>query len=205
MTPHIYRTRYFTQAFGCSFRRLGQICWPVLTALMVAGCADQDVAQSKINSAQAKIAEHNTGASQGPRSAGDVKGPYNLKIGRSVFSNKCLSCHGDGVKGAPMLGNVAAWTDRVEQDLDILIQHAINGHGRMPPKGGFSELSDAQVASAVAYVVNKSQRLITVAEKRKRAMECHPINNPSLCTEKEMRDALTLHMMWLLRGEDRGS
>jgi mono/diheme cytochrome c family protein len=134
-----------------------------------------------------------------------VKEPYNLKIGRSVFTEKCLSCHADGIKGAPKLGDVAAWTDRVEQDLDTLIQHAINGHGRMPPKGGFVELTDAQVASAVAYVVNKSERLINVAEKRQRATQCHPINNPSLCTEEELRDALTLHMMWLLRSEDRGS
>ncbi len=177
----------------------------MLTALMVAGCTDQDAAQSTVNSNQTKIGEFKSGSSPVPRSASEVKAPYNLKIGRSVFNSKCLSCHGDGVKGAPQLGDVAAWTDRVEQDLDILVRHAINGHGRMPPKGGLTDLSDVQVASAVAYVVNKSERLIKVAEKRKRAMECHPINNPTLCTKEELQDALALHMMWLLRSQDRGS
>lgn len=172
---------------------------------MVAGCADQDAAPSKINSSQAKVVEHKLGASPMPRSPGDLKALYDLKVGRSVFTKKCLSCHADGVKGAPKLGDVVAWADRVEQDLDILIKHAINGHGRMPPKGGFADLTDVQVASAVAYVKNKSERLIKIAKKRELATQCHPINNPSLCTEEELRDALTLHMMWLLRSKDRGS
>ncbi len=177
----------------------------MLTALMFVGCADQEAAQRKINSVQAEVGEHKLETRPVSPTAGDVNPPYNLKVGRSVFTNKCLSCHADGVKGAPKLGDVSAWTDRIKQDLHTLIEHAINGHGSMPPKGGFADLSNAQVASAVVYVVNKSERLINVAEKRERATQCHPITNPSLCTEEEMRDALTLHMMWLLRSKDRGS
>lgn len=176
----------------------------VLIALMATGCTDQDAAQSTSTDDQTTIGKRETLASPEKRSANDLKAPYDLKLGRAVFTEKCLACHGDGIKSAPKFGDVAAWEDRVEQDLDILIQHAINGHGRMPPKGGFADLTDEQVASAVAYVVNKSQRLIRVANIRKRATQCHPINNPTLCTEEELRDALTLHMMWLLRSEDGG-
>lgn len=175
----------------------------VLTALIVAGCADHDATQSNGNAA--KAGEHEPGTSSASLSPSGVTAPYDIKVGRSVFTKQCLSCHRDGAKGAPKLGDIAAWTDRVEQDLSILTQHAINGHGRMPPKGGFADLTDAQVASAVAYVVNKSQRLINIANKRQLEKECHPINNPALCTEEELRDALTLHMMWLLKSKERGS
>ncbi len=176
-----------------------------MTGLVVAGCADRDAAQGKINTAESKLALQITSNSPSRSAPSDVTASYDIKTGRSVFTRKCLSCHGDGVKGAPKLGDVTAWADRVEQDLGILVRHAIDGRGRMPPKGGFSELSDSQVASAVAYVVNKSQRLITAANIRKHATECHPISNPTLCTEEELRDALTLHMMWLLTTKERGS
>ncbi len=177
----------------------------VFGMLISVGCADQDAPRNKLDLAQSATHSNQAGEQPRLRAVSAETAPLDIKAGRSVFNNKCLSCHGEGIKGAPKLGDAAAWTDRVEQDLDVLIHHAINGHGGMPPKGGFSELKNAQVASAVAYVVSKSQRLIRVAEKRKQATGCHPINNPALCTEEELRDALTLQMMWMLRGATHGS
>ena len=81
--------------------------------------------------------------------------------GPQVYNTACLACHGAGVAGAPILGDVAAWTARIAQGNDILNDHAINGYtgsaGYMPAKGGRVDLSDQEVIDAVAYMVAESQ------------------------------------------------
>lgn len=80
--------------------------------------------------------------------------------GPQVYNQACLACHGAGIGGAPVLGDVDAWTARLEQGMDTLKDHAINGYqgdvGYMPAKGGRSDLSDAEVADAVEYMVAES-------------------------------------------------
>ena len=60
-----------------------------------------------------------------------------------------------------MLGDAEAWTARIAQGTDVLKDHAINGYqgsvGFMPAKGGRTDLSDEEVASAVDYMVSESQ------------------------------------------------
>jgi len=60
------------------------------------------------------------------------------------------------VAGAPKFGDKAAWAPRVKQGIDTLVQHAIQGKGAMPPKGG-SSASDADVKAAVQYMVNAAK------------------------------------------------
>ena len=40
----------------------------------------------------------------------------------------------------------------------MLHQHALQGIRAMPPKGGFMNLSDAQVQAAVDYMVSQAQQ-----------------------------------------------
>jgi hypothetical protein len=68
----------------------------------------------------------------------------------------------------------------------------------MPPKGGFFNLSDAEVEAAVAYVVDRSQTIVTALKEKKSKTSCHPIKNPNACSDKELEDIITLHMLWLL-------
>jgi cytochrome c5 len=126
---------------------------------------------------------------------------YDLRVGEAVFTDTCLACHGKGAYDAPVLGDAAAWEPRLTQDLNTLIGHAINGHGRMPPKGGFFALSDQEVASAVAYVVDKSKKIVVALAKQREAKACHPVKSPDNCSHEELREALTLHMLWLLGGK----
>ncbi|MBT8082375.1 MAG: c-type cytochrome [Gammaproteobacteria bacterium] len=80
--------------------------------------------------------------------------------GPQVYNMACNACHGTGAAGAPILGNVDQWTDRIAQGIDVLRKHAIEGFagsaGVMPPKGGFVNLSDAEVSDAVDYMVEES-------------------------------------------------
>ena len=77
--------------------------------------------------------------------------------GPQVYNSACLACHGAGIAGAPILGDVEAWAARIAQGSDVLYDHAINGYtgelGYMPAKGGRTDLSDEEVAAAVDYMV----------------------------------------------------
>lgn len=80
--------------------------------------------------------------------------------GQGVYSMACTACHGAGIAGAPKTGDTAAWAPRIEQGMDTLVRHAIEGFqgdaGYMPPRGGFSNLSDEQVREAVQYMVDQA-------------------------------------------------
>lgn len=75
--------------------------------------------------------------------------------GKAVFESTCAACHGTGVAGAPKLGDKAAWAPRVSQGFATLYDHALHGIRAMPAKGGNADLSEADLANAVAYLVTE--------------------------------------------------
>jgi cytochrome c5 len=76
--------------------------------------------------------------------------------GKKVFDATCAVCHATGVAGAPKFGDKAAWAPRIAQGVSVLYTHALGGFqgkaGVMPPKGGNTSLSDADVKAAVDYM-----------------------------------------------------
>ena len=78
--------------------------------------------------------------------------------GEGVYKSACVACHGAGIAGAPKAGEKAAWAPRIAQGKPILYDHALHGYqgkaGVMPPKGGNIALADADVKSAVDYMVS---------------------------------------------------
>ncbi|MDX5334138.1 MAG: c-type cytochrome [Gammaproteobacteria bacterium] len=85
----------------------------------------------------------------------------NPAAGEKVYQKTCTACHAAGVAGAPKVGDKDAWAARINKGMDTLVKHAIEGFtgdkGVMPAKGGFSNLSDQEVADAVSYMVGKSR------------------------------------------------
>jgi cytochrome c5 len=82
--------------------------------------------------------------------------------GPQVYNAACNVCHGTGVGGAPIVGDVATWAVRIAQGNDTLNDHAINGFDGdavtpMLAKGGRVDLSDQEIIDAVAYMVTESQ------------------------------------------------
>ena len=73
--------------------------------------------------------------------------------GEGIYGNVCSACHESGAAGAPIRGDEEAWAERTEQGFATLLDHAINGIGAMPAKGGNASLSDEEVEAAVAYMV----------------------------------------------------
>jgi cytochrome c5 len=84
-------------------------------------------------------------ASAGPRS------------GSEVYDAVCLACHTTGAAGAPVIGDASSWAPRVEQGMDTLISHAIDGYNAMPAKGGCASCPDEEIAAAVEYLVAESK------------------------------------------------
>lgn len=80
------------------------------------------------------------------------------RTGEQVYQSVCKTCHEGGLAGAPKFGDKAAWATPIKLGLNVLIQHAVNGiqqNGKvMPPKGGNADLTDTEVARAVAFMAN---------------------------------------------------
>ena len=78
-------------------------------------------------------------------------------IGKSVYNKSCAACHASGVLDAPKLGDKEAWPALLEKGTETLNNNAINGIGKMPPKGGNMKLTDDEVKAAVAYMIEANQ------------------------------------------------
>ncbi|GBG15466.1 cytochrome C [Novimethylophilus kurashikiensis] len=83
-------------------------------------------------------------------------GPAAAKSGEQVFNEVCIACHGTGALGSPKFGDSGAWGPRISQGYDTLVKHALAGIRAMPARGGNPDLSDIEVAGAVAYMANKA-------------------------------------------------
>jgi cytochrome c5 len=82
-------------------------------------------------------------------------GPHVDKTGEAVVGAVCSACHAVGALGSPKIGDASAWGPRIKQGYETLISHALNGIRQMPARGGNSDLTDNEVANAVAYMANK--------------------------------------------------
>jgi cytochrome c5 len=120
-------------------------------AQTAADTAAQNGGASPAQTAAAPAADATATMGAGPDTAG----------GQAVFAKTCVVCHGAGVAGAPRLGDKADWSPRVAQGKNVLYQHALQGYtgkkGVMPPKGGNTTLSDADVKTAVDYMVAQAR------------------------------------------------
>ena len=123
---------------------------------------------------------------------------YNLAHGRVVFTDKCMRCHESGRKGAPVLGDTDEWKYRLDQPLDTLIQHAREGHGKMPARGD-QDLTDQDVAAAAAYVVDRAR---TIAANELDALPPSSAGGRP-AQEVDSEDQAAVHMFLLMFGQDR--
>ena len=126
--------------------------------------ADREMLMSDGSGIAARIAavgQINTAQAQSSTTTTQVAVTEAAVDGQKVYQSACIACHGAGVAGAPMVGNAAAWADRIAAGNDSLYANAINGlvgsSGVMPAKGGNTTLSDAEVKAAVDHMVSQSQ------------------------------------------------
>ena len=82
-------------------------------------------------------------------------GPHQDKTGEEVVTAVCSACHTAGLMNAPKIGDAAQWGPRIAQGYETLVNHATNGIRSMPARGGNADLTDGEVANAVAFMANK--------------------------------------------------
>jgi cytochrome c5 len=93
-------------------------------------------------------------AAASAKSAAGAGASGDAAAGKSTYDKACTICHAACVAGAPKTGDKDAWAPRLKQGVDALYQAALKGKGAMPPKGGNTALSDADVKAAVDYMVS---------------------------------------------------
>ena len=78
------------------------------------------------------------------------------RTGAEIVQAACAACHVSGMLNAPMIGNKEQWAPRIAQGYETLTKHAIEGIRSMPARGGNADLTDDEVASAVAEMANSA-------------------------------------------------
>jgi cytochrome c5 len=76
------------------------------------------------------------------------------RTGAEIVQAACAACHVSGMLNAPMIGNKEQWAPRIALGYETLTKHAIEGIRNMPARGGNADLTDDEVASAVAEMAN---------------------------------------------------
>ncbi|MCD6212121.1 MAG: cytochrome c5 family protein, partial [Sulfurovum sp.] len=74
-----------------------------------------------------------------------------------MYDASCKLCHATDKMGAPAVGDANAWKSVMEKGMDKVLVNAIKGTGGMPPKGGNTDLSDADIKEIVDYMVGASK------------------------------------------------
>jgi cytochrome c5 len=132
-----------------SAQRVLRLALPAVAVLAVlAGCSKQPTVDPEVSARLvqpvAKVALKAVTVAPGSRT------------GEQIVTNVCAGCHASGAVNSPKTGDAAAWGPRIAQGFDTLVKNATNGKNGMPPKGGASDLTDKEVARAVAFLANKS-------------------------------------------------
>ena len=86
-----------------------------------------------------------------------VKSDGKPRTGEAIYNTVCTACHAAGVAGAPKTGDKAAWAPRIATGAAALLASATNGKNAMPPRGGATDLTDAELKAAVEYLVGKAK------------------------------------------------
>ncbi|GAB2859045.1 hypothetical protein GCM10027277_29400 [Pseudoduganella ginsengisoli] len=86
-----------------------------------------------------------------------------LAQGKAVYQAVCMACHApeNVMVSSPKAGDVQAWARRAAPDaagLKQLTDHAIDGLGAMPPKGGRPELTRDQIRDAIEFMRQPSTK-----------------------------------------------
>ena len=69
-----------------------------------------------------------------------------------IYSRTCMSCHTVPDSGAPQSHNLAAWTPRLKQGDDLLLDHMVNGFKGMPPLGQCFECAAEDLTTLMHFM-----------------------------------------------------
>jgi cytochrome c5 len=131
------------------------IVFGVIPGISIASNAD-DIERRVQKVGKLNISGTAAPATAASEAASDSTGSGAAADPAALYQASCFACHGTGAAGAPVLGDVEAWTPRIAQGEATLLDHAINGLNAMPPRGG-STLTDEEIELIVTHIITNSQ------------------------------------------------
>lgn len=91
--------------------------------------------------------------------------PTEFVAGKTLYDDSCAACHDVSQESAPRLGFMPAWQRRIDQGIDVMVKHVIEGYHEMPPRGDNPDLTDEEIASIVDYMVYRAELNIPAGYK----------------------------------------
>jgi len=70
----------------------------------------------------------------------------------SVYDRSCKTCHSVAGTGAPLTGDTAGWQPRMDQGMDVMVDHVITGFGGMPPFGFCMDCDADQFEALIQFM-----------------------------------------------------
>lgn len=76
--------------------------------------------------------------------------------GKQIYEEKCAICHSEGKLGAPKIGDKEAWKPLIAENIDILVEKAINSPHH-PKNAGCPHCTTGEILDAIKYIVSQSK------------------------------------------------
>lgn len=143
--------------------RLKNFLLITLASSLLWGCGSSDEALELTAKQEQQVAEriapegHVSMAGQVASVSSSSASAGAARSGSDIYASNCIACHSSGVAGAPILGDVAAWTARLTKGVETVYTNAINGIGAMPARGTCMDCSDDEVIAAIDHILENSK------------------------------------------------
>jgi len=149
---------YMANNSGAKFPEPAEPKAPAAPAEATADAAPATGAEAPAAAAPAVPAEPAAPAAAAPAPAAPVAAAgASTGDGKKLYDTTCFACHGAGIAGAPKFGDKAAWAKYIATGMDTMVATAISGKGAMPPKGGATGASEADIRATVQYMVDAAK------------------------------------------------
>jgi len=115
-------------------------------AMMPQQDMSDDAIEKRISAiGKVKLASDNAGGSE--------QASNEPRSGQAVYDKFCTACHTSGALGAPKINVAGDWEARLEQGMDQVLKHAVEGYNAMPPKGTCNDCSEDEIQAAIDYMI----------------------------------------------------
>ncbi|MBS1210649.1 MAG: putative cytochrome c5 [Proteobacteria bacterium] len=134
--------------------KFARLVVPAIAVLALMACGKQPVDEEKTAELIQPVGRVEMA---GAASASTPEAGGAPKSGEEIVQTVCTACHGAGLLNSPKIGDKAAWGPRIAQGVETLYKSALEGKNAMPARGGNPALSDAEIKSAVDYLVKQAK------------------------------------------------
>ncbi|NIB42559.1 cytochrome c5 family protein [Pseudomaricurvus alkylphenolicus] len=69
-----------------------------------------------------------------------------------LYEDSCMACHASEHSGAPLAGDKAAWTPRLKQGMEQLLNNTIDGIRGMPALGSCADCTAEDFEALIAFM-----------------------------------------------------